>query len=114
MGLEVLGGDATTSVTIRGSRTLVPITSELYAANADLAWPILLAALSSPGDTTVVAEEMLDHVRHVFKLFGANLSSTKRGDAWASTMKGEVELTGASLLVSENGQSISIETNAAS
>lgn len=113
MGLEFLDGSDAHAVTLCGSRTLVPIACELPGADAMLAWPILLAALSSPGVTTVVTQGQSDLVRQALSLFGANVRGDQRGDAWANSVTGEVELTGADLVAADRGRSMLIAPLAA-
>ncbi len=100
MGLEVLDGDTDRlPLTIRGSRTLVPITYDLPVASAQLKSAVLIAGMAAAGETTVISEETRDHTERMMQFFGAQLRTERCGSKVAITVTGEAELKGGDVIV---------------
>ena len=70
-------------LTLQGARDPLPIVYEPPAASAQLKSAVLLAALSAPGETTVLEKEATrDHTEKMLAHYGAQLSVTPHGRAW--------------------------------
>ncbi len=81
-------------ITIKGSKIPLPIEYHSPVASAQIKSSILLAGLSSTGNTTVIEPTLSrDHTERMLKCFGANISSTKMPDSsWKITLEGLPDL----------------------
>jgi 3-phosphoshikimate 1-carboxyvinyltransferase len=88
-------------LTLRGPRETIPITYETPAASAQIKSAILLAALNSPGRTTVVEREATrDHTERMLRHFGAEVDVAPHGDdGRAVSVQGQPELRGTHVVV---------------
>lgn len=79
---------------VRGASPAVPITYRLPVASAQVKSAILLAALNTPGETTVIEPvPTRDHSERMLKGFGADLTVNVEADGTrVITIKGEAEL----------------------
>ncbi len=63
-------------ITIKGSSEPMPIVYKLPVASAQVKSAVLLAALNTPGITTIIEEQATrDHTERMLKLFGAKVTS---------------------------------------
>jgi 3-phosphoshikimate 1-carboxyvinyltransferase len=103
MGVTVLseaeGGRV--PLTLRGPRETIPITYETPAASAQIKSAVLLAALNSPGRTTVIEREATrDHTERMLRHFGAEVDVAPHGDdGRAVSVQGQPELRGTTVVV---------------
>ena len=106
--LERMGAKATIvadggrlPLTLQGARDPIPIVYEPPAASAQLKSAVLLAALSAPGETTVLEKEATrDHTEKMLVHYGAQLSVTPHGaHGRRVVLKGQPELSAASVRV---------------
>jgi 3-phosphoshikimate 1-carboxyvinyltransferase len=88
-------------ITLRGPRETIPIVYETPAASAQIKSAILLAALNSPGRTTVIEREATrDHTERMLRHFGAQVEVAPHGeDGRAISLQGQPELRGATVVV---------------
>ena len=88
-------------ITISGSLYPIPITYELPVASAQVKSAILLAALNTPGKTTVIEPKpSRDHTENMLKYFGAEVAiETLSQGGRAITLTGQPELTGTDITV---------------
>ena len=88
-------------LTLQGARDPIPIVYEPPAASAQLKSAVLLAALSAPGETTVLEKEATrDHTEKMLVHYGAELSVTPHGDHGRRVvLKGQPELSAISVRV---------------
>jgi len=102
MGLS-LDDEARTTfpLTIRGTPDLVPIVYSLPVASAQVKSAVLLAGLHAPGRTTVIEPiPTRDHTERMLTHFGAELSVKDEDDGRrAVTVRGDAELTGATITI---------------
>ncbi len=82
-------------------RDLMPITYELPVASAQVKSCILLAALDTPGITTVIEPKPTrDHTENMLRHFGAEISvETAEDGARTISYQGQQELTAADIIV---------------
>lgn len=82
-------------------QNLMPITYELPVASAQVKSCILLAALDTPGETTVIEPKPTrDHTENMLRHFGADISVTAADDGSRTiTFSGQQDLTAADILV---------------
>lgn len=88
-------------LTLRGPRETIPITYETPAASAQIKSAILLAALNSPGRTTVIEREATrDHTERMLRHFGAAVDVVPHGsDGRAVSVQGQPALRGTTVIV---------------
>lgn len=81
-------------LTLTGARRALPISYRLPVASAQVKSAILLAALNTPGITTVIeATPTRDHTERMLKAFGAEITTeTGKDGALAISLTGEPEL----------------------
>ncbi|MGY8990130.1 MAG: 3-phosphoshikimate 1-carboxyvinyltransferase [Rhodospirillales bacterium] len=86
-------------LTITGTAHPIPVTYELPVASAQVKSAILLAALNTPGKTTVIEPQpSRDHTEKMLQSFGADVGvETLPNGGRAITLTGQPELTGADL-----------------
>jgi 3-phosphoshikimate 1-carboxyvinyltransferase len=96
MGLTVAEGDKDTlPLTLIGSGELAPIRYVLPVPSAQVKSAVLLAGLSTPGDTTVVeAEATRDHTEKMLTYLGAQITVDAAPEGRAITLKGQPLLKG--------------------
>lgn len=95
MGAEAIARDGDRlPLTIRGPKTAIPITYRLPVASAQVKSAVLLAALNTPGTTTVVEPVATrDHTERMLEGFGATLSIGTDADGTRTIrVHGPVEL----------------------
>jgi 3-phosphoshikimate 1-carboxyvinyltransferase len=96
MGAEVVdqaeGGRV--PMTLQGSADPIPVTYETPVASAQVKSAVLLAALNSPGTTTVIEKEATrDHTEKMLAHFGADIKVEPHGEHGRKiTLKGRPEL----------------------
>ncbi|MEL0106767.1 MAG: 3-phosphoshikimate 1-carboxyvinyltransferase [Rhodospirillaceae bacterium] len=83
-------------VTVSGTAHPIPITYELPVASAQVKSAVLLAALNTPGKTTVIEPQPTrDHTEKMLRYFGAEIDvEDLSGGGRAITLTGQPELTG--------------------
>ncbi len=90
-------------LTLQGARDPIPIVFESPAPSAQLKSAVLLAALSAPGETTVIEREATrDHTEKMLAHFGAELRVEAAGEGGAGrriTLVGQPELVAAPVAV---------------
>lgn len=80
-------------ITVKGTDNPVPIQHQLTSNSAQVKSAILLAALNSPGETTVIGSALTrDHTERMLKSFGANIKVNKKGRKKRITLNGHAEL----------------------
>ncbi len=80
-------------LTIEGAARPVPITYEMPVASAQVKSAILLAALNTPGRTTVIEiEPTRDHTERMLRAFGADIAVSNQGAARHIVLQGEADL----------------------
>jgi 3-phosphoshikimate 1-carboxyvinyltransferase len=81
-------------LTLKGSRSPVPIEYRLQVASAQVKSALLLAALNVPGRSTIIERAATrDHTEHMLKAFGADIAvETLPDGARAISITGEAEL----------------------
>jgi len=81
-------------LTLKGSRSPVPIEHRLQVASAQVKSALLLAALNVPGRSTIIERAATrDHTEHMLKAFGAGIAiETLPDGARAISITGEAEL----------------------
>jgi len=80
-------------LTLHGARDPVPVTYTLPVASAQVKSAVLLAALNTPGLTTVIEPTPTrDHTERMLKGFGAKISVTVKDDGRHITLEGQHEL----------------------
>jgi 3-phosphoshikimate 1-carboxyvinyltransferase len=102
MGLAIGDDERTTlPLTIRGTPDLVPIVYESPIASAQVKSAVLLAGLQAPGRTTVIEPvPTRDHTERMLTHFGAEISVKDEDDGRrAVTVRGDAELSGASIAI---------------
>lgn len=83
-----------------GTAAPVPITYKLPVASAQVKSAILLAGLNTPGITTVIEPEATrDHTELMLRGFGIEVMVEETPEGRASSVRGEVELTGRKIVV---------------
>ncbi len=96
MGAEIVAEEdgGRLPMTIAGSSDPIPITYETPVASAQVKSAILLAALNSPGTTTVIEKEATrDHTEKMLAHFGADIEVENHGaHGRRITLKGRPEL----------------------
>jgi 3-phosphoshikimate 1-carboxyvinyltransferase len=96
MGLTVIEdrGD-TLPLTLRGTSDVVPIRYKMPVPSAQVKSAILLAGLTSPGETTVIeAEHTRDHTEKMLRYLGADIEIVDIEDGRHITLKGQPVLKG--------------------
>jgi 3-phosphoshikimate 1-carboxyvinyltransferase len=88
-------------LTLRGPNETIPIVYETPAASAQIKSAVLLAALNSPGRTTVIEREATrDHTERMLRHFGATVDVAPHGaEGRAITLQGQPELRAAPVVV---------------
>ena len=88
-------------LTLRGPRETIPIEYETPAASAQIKSAVLLAALNSPGRTTVIEHAATrDHTERMLRHFGARVAVEPHGaHGRAVSLEGQPELKGAPIVV---------------
>ncbi len=88
-------------VTVSGTATPIPITYELPVASAQVKSAILLAALNTPGKTTVIEPQRTrDHSERMLTHFGAEIAVVPTENGGRSiTLTGQPELTATDITV---------------
>jgi 3-phosphoshikimate 1-carboxyvinyltransferase len=100
MGLEVEEGRDRLPLTVRGSRSLVPIVYELPVSSAQVKSAVLLAGLHAPGATTVIEREATrDHTERLLRYFGGEVRSETLDGKTHITVTGDAELRGRDVTV---------------
>jgi len=98
--LEQMGARFTSSeggrlpATVTGAQRGIPITYTLPVASAQVKSAVLLAALNTPGETTVIeAVPTRDHTERMLQAFGADIATQPEGNGRRITVRGYKELT---------------------
>ena len=100
MGLEVDEGRERLPLTMRGSRSLVPIVYELPVPSAQAKSAVLLAGLHAPGATTVIEREATrDHTERLLRYFGGEVRSETHDGKTHIMVTGDAELRGRDVTV---------------
>lgn len=95
MGAQMEASDGgTLPLTMQGNVDMFPIEYRLPVASAQVKSAILLAALSIPGETTVIEpEHTRDHTERMLTAMGAEIEITDMIGGRHITLKGQPELT---------------------
>ena len=102
MGAAVVARDGgRLPLTVVGAAAPIPVVYELPVASAQVKSAVLLAALNTPGATTVIEPSPTrDHTELMLPLFGAAVTTEAEGDGRrAVTLPGQQELVGAEIRV---------------
>ena len=93
-GAMILGQTDNLPIKIRGSKIPLPIKYQSPISSAQVKSSILLAGLSSLGNTTIIEPSLSrDHTERMLKFFGANISTYELDDmSWKITLDGIPEL----------------------
>ena len=88
-------------LTLAGARDPIPVVYRTPVPSAQIKSAVLLAGLAAPGETTVIeSEASRDHTERMLRHFGAEVRIEAEGVAGRKiTVKGEVELTPAPVVV---------------
>ena len=87
-------------LTVTGARDPVPIEYALPVASAQVKSAILLAALNTPGETTVIEPRRTrDHSELMLRRFGVDISVAEKGGGRAITLHGQPEISGRAVSV---------------
>ncbi|HEY7662049.1 MAG TPA: 3-phosphoshikimate 1-carboxyvinyltransferase [Xanthobacteraceae bacterium] len=88
-------------LTLAGARDPIPVVYHTPVPSAQIKSAVLLAGLAAPGETTVIeSEASRDHTERMLRHFGAEVRVEAEGAAGRKiTVKGEVELVPASVVV---------------
>ncbi|NNE25191.1 MAG: 3-phosphoshikimate 1-carboxyvinyltransferase [Rhizobiales bacterium] len=85
-------------LTLKGARDPVPITYELPMPSAQVKSAVLLAALNTPGTTSVIETiATRDHSERMLKAFGADIDIEMQGTTRRISITGQHELTAANV-----------------
>lgn len=106
--------DMTLPLTVSGIEDPLPIEYEVPVASAQVKSAILLAALNTPGKTTVIEKTPTrDHTERMFEHFGVEIAITPHGKSTAITVTGQPELTARDMVVPTDPSSAAFPTVAA-
>jgi 3-phosphoshikimate 1-carboxyvinyltransferase len=106
--------DGRLPLTLVGARDPIPIVFEPPVASAQLKSAVLLAALSAPGETTVIEREATrDHTEKMLRHFGAQIRVEELGQGRRITLVGQPELVPAPIVVPADPSSSSFPLVAA-
>lgn len=95
MGLTVVEERETLPLTLRGSDSVVPIVYSLPVPSAQVKSAVLLAGLTSSGETTIIEKEATrDHTEKMLTYFGAAISVADTASGRVITLKGQPVLEG--------------------
>lgn len=87
-------------ITIQGARQPMPIDYEMPVASAQVKSAILLAALNTPGRTTVIEKRRTrDHTERMLNHFGVTVASEEVSNGYAVSIDGQVDLTASHVVV---------------
>ena len=115
MGLSVLEHRKDTlPLTLRGTADVIPIVYKLPVPSAQVKSAVLLAGLSSPGETTVIEPEATrDHTEKMLTYLGASVECISGPDGRFVTLKGQPVLKGRPIEVPGDPSSAAFLTAAA-
>ena len=100
MGIEVAESRDRLPLTLRGSRSLVPIVYELPVPSAQVKSAVLLAGLHAAGATTVIEREATrDHTERLVAFFGGKVLTETHDGKTHITVEGDAELRGRDVTV---------------
>ena len=93
-GAIIKGSTNNLPIKIQGSKIPLPIRYQSLVSSAQVKSSILLAGLSSLGNTTIIEPSLSrDHTERMLKFFGANISTRQLDDmSWEITLDGIPEL----------------------
>ncbi len=93
-GAIIVGQADNLPIKIRGSKIPLPIKYQSPISSAQVKSSILLAGLSSLGNTTIIEPTLSrDHTERMLEFFGANISTRELDDmSWEITLEGIPEL----------------------
>lgn len=96
MGLTIMEeGRETLPLTLRGTDSVIPLVYNLPVPSAQVKSALLLAGLSSSGDTTILeCEPTRDHTEKLLTYLGASITITDSEEGRAITLKGQPALVG--------------------
>ncbi|MEM7226239.1 MAG: 3-phosphoshikimate 1-carboxyvinyltransferase [Pseudomonadota bacterium] len=101
-------------LSLSGLEAPLPITYDMPVASAQVKSAILLAALSAPGETTVIERAPTrDHSERMLARFGAEIESREDDGALHITLRGQPELACQSVIVPGDPSSAAFATVAA-
>ncbi len=87
-------------LTVTGARDPVPIEYALPVASAQVKSAILLAALNTPGETTVIEPRRTrDHSELMLRRYGVEIAVTEKDGGRAITLRGQPEISGRAVSV---------------
>tara|TARA_B100001093_G_scaffold518147_1_gene602005 strand:+ start:440 stop:1765 length:1326 start_codon:yes stop_codon:yes gene_type:complete len=93
-GAKIKGQTNNLPINIKGNKIVLPIEYKSSVSSAQVKSSILLAGLSSLGNTTVIEPSLSrDHTERMLNFFGANISTEQLNDkSWKITLDGVPEL----------------------
>ena len=87
-------------LTMVGASDPVPVTYHTPMPSAQVKSAVLLAGLNVPGETVVIEKEATrDHTERMLAGFGAEISTEVTDEGRVTTLKGQPELTGQTIVV---------------
>ncbi|WP_321394516.1 3-phosphoshikimate 1-carboxyvinyltransferase [Emcibacter sp.] len=100
-GAEFHGSeDGTLPITVKGTDAPLPISYDVPVASAQVKSAIMLAALNTPGITTIFEKTPTrDHTERMFHFFGVDTITTPKDGGRVITVSGQPELTARELIV---------------
>ncbi|WP_417316979.1 3-phosphoshikimate 1-carboxyvinyltransferase [Emcibacter sp.] len=100
-GAEFHGSEnGTLPMTVRGTGSPLPISYDVPVASAQVKSAIMLAALNTPGITTILEKKPTrDHTERMFSFFGVETTTTPQNGGRLITVTGQPELTARNLVV---------------
>jgi len=100
MGALVDSNDGKLPLIVQGTNEIMPINYELPIASAQVKSAVLLAGLTSRGDTVVVESEATrDHTENMLRHFGAEIETKIQDGKNVIVLKGSPILKGADIIV---------------
>ncbi len=95
-------------LTVKGTDEIMPITYELPMPSAQVKSCVMLAGLTSRGNTVVIENEPTrDHTENMLRHFGATVNVEKKGEQTIITLHGQPTLKGADIVVPADPSSAS-------
>ena len=108
MGVDIDSNDGKLPLTVNGTNEILPIEYELPVASAQVKSAVLLAGLTSRGNTVVIeSEPTRDHTENMLRHFGAEIETVKVDGKNVITLKGLPILKGADIVVPSDPSSAS-------
>ena len=108
MGATFESNEKRLPLTVKGTDEIMPITYTLPMPSAQVKSAVLLAGLTSRGNTIVIEDEPTrDHTENMLRHFGATVDVKKDGEKTIITLQGQPTLKGADIVVPADPSSAS-------